>query len=160
MSTLKRGRKRKGGFNNNNNAVDFDVDKFRMIISDTLALFPNSDVPKWLLTMEWVKFEKMYFSSSRPKEYYIRESVFPGLQQDKNKARPENYIVMATEFDIDLACRDVISANVITEVNQVDDVVMSSGEKRDTYGVSDDFSQLVSSRGSNVPNADSNKLFR
>ena len=42
-------------------------------------------------------------------------------------------------------------------MNQVDDVVMSSGEKGDTYvGVSDDFSQIVSSRGSNVPNADSN----
>ena len=130
-------------------------------------MFTNSDVPKWSLTKEWVEFAKMYFSSSRPKEYYIRssyqffknnrESVFPRLQQDKNKARPENYTVMATEFDTDLTSRDVISADAITEVNQVDGVVMSSGEKGDTYdGVSDDFSQIVSSRGSNVPNADSN----
>ena len=110
---------------------------------------------------------KMYFSSYLPKEYYIRssyqffknnrESIFPGLQQDKNKARPENSTVMATEFDTDLTSRDIISAHLITEVNQVDDIVMSSGEKRDTYdGVSDDFSQIVSSRGSNVPHADSN----
>ena len=35
--------------------------------------------------------------------------------------------------------------------------MMSSGEKRDTYdGVSVDFSQIVSSRGSNVPHARSN----
>ena len=64
---------------------------------------------------------------------------------------------MATEFDTDLTSCDVISADVLTGVNQFDDVVMSSGEKRETYnGVSDDFSQIVSSRGSNVPNADSN----
>ena len=139
MSTLKRGRKRKGGFNNNNNAVEFEVDKFRTLISDTLALFPNSDVPKWSLTKEWVEFANMYFSSSPPKEYFARssyqffkknrESIFTGLQQDKSKARPENYTVMATEFDTDLTSHDVISADVTTEVNQVDDVVMSSGEK-------------------------------
>ena len=142
-------------------------DKFRMLISDTLTLFPNSDVPKWSLTKEWVEFANIFFSSSRPREYYIRssyqffknnrKSIFTGIQQDKNKAKPENSTVMATEFDTDLTSRDVISADVITEVNQVDDVMMSSGEKRDTYdGVSDDFSQIVSSRGSNVPNADSN----
>ena len=138
-----------------------------MLISDTLALFANSDVPAWSLTKEWVEFAKMYFSSSRPKEYYIRssyqffkknrESIFTGLQQDKNKARPERYTVMATEFDTDLTSRDVISVDIITEVNQVDDVVMSSGEKRDSCdGVSDDISQIVPSRGYNVRNADSN----
>ena len=58
---FKRRRRRKGEFNNNNNVVDFDVDKFRMLISETLALFPNSDVPKWSLTKEWVEFSKMYF---------------------------------------------------------------------------------------------------
>ena len=69
MSTLKRGRKRKGGGgNNNDNAVDFDVDKFRMHTSNTLVLFPNSDVPKWSLTQEWVEFAKIDFL------YYIRSS--------------------------------------------------------------------------------------
>ena len=87
-----------------------------------------------------MKFAKMYFSSSRPKQYYIRnsyqffkknrESIFTGLQQDKNKARPGNDTVMATEFDTDLTSRYVISDGVITDVNQVDDIVMSSGEKR------------------------------
>ena len=92
----------------------------------------------------------MYLSFCPPKEYYIissyhffkknRDSIFTGLQQDKNKARPENYTVMAAEFDTDLTSRDVISADVITEVNQLDDVVMSSDEKRNTYdGVSDYF---------------------
>ena len=71
----------------------------------------------------------------------INANPFSLDSKDKNKARPENYHVMATEFDTDLTSRDVISADVITEVNQVDDVVMSSGEKGDTYdgvsGVSD-----------------------
>ena len=114
---------------------------------------------------------KKYFSSSCPKDLKKITSEAPinfskiianpfslDSNRIKNKARPENYtVVMATEFDTDLTSRDVISADVITEVNPADDVVMSSDEKRDTYdGVSDDFSQIVSSRGSNVPNADSN----
>ena len=132
MSALKCGRKRKRGFNNSSNVIEFDVDKFRIIISDTLALFPNSSVPNWSLKNEWVEFSKLYFSSSRPKLYYIRssyhffnknrKSILRGLQQDNNKSRPENDTTMTTNIVTTLTSNDVI-IDGITGVSQTDDRV-------------------------------------
>ena len=60
MSTLKRSRKLAGEFNSN--AVDFDVDKFSLLKSDTLVLFQNSNVPKWPLKKRMGGIRKNVFS--------------------------------------------------------------------------------------------------
>ena len=74
MFNLKRGRKAKGVFNSTNDPSDFDVDSFSDIIIQTSSLFPETKAREWSLKKEWVEFSKLLFSTTRPKEKYIRKA--------------------------------------------------------------------------------------
>ena len=117
MSTLKRGRKRKGCFNASSEVTNFKMEKFINHVADTSVLFPNSDVQRWSLKTEWREFTKLYFSSSRPKESCVRSSydffqknrdhIIAGFQQGKDIPLFENGCAVTSKSNTALPSQEV-----------------------------------------------------
>ena len=75
MSTsLKRGRKSNKGFKTKHSGINFEIRKFRDVLSETTHLFPNVPIARWSIKREWMEFSKKYFSTLRPKESFVRGS--------------------------------------------------------------------------------------
>ena len=72
MSHCKRGRKPKSAFSSSGDTIG--IERFCRIAFETLAFFPGTNITKWSLKKEWAEFSKLYFSSSRPKEKFIKNA--------------------------------------------------------------------------------------
>ena len=72
MSHCKRGRKPKSAFSSSGDTIE--IERFYRIAFETLAFFPGTNITKWSLKKEWAEFSKLYFSSSRPKEKFIKNA--------------------------------------------------------------------------------------